>query len=81
MTSKRDLLVLSKRLGDDPVKLEQEVHLLDIILLQTETIRNLCVSCEVIDLNKYKIITQQEKIEKILKQRALKPFQFLFNKN
>jgi hypothetical protein len=81
MTSKRDLLVLSKRVSEDPRKLEHEVEVLDVILFQTETIRNLCITCEVIDVNRYKIIQKHTRLEKILKQEELKPFQFLFNKN
>lgn len=81
MTSKRDLLVLSKRVSDDPRKLEHEVELLDVILFQTETTRNLCITCEIIDVNRTRIIQKHKKLEKLLQQEELKPFQFLFNKN
>jgi hypothetical protein len=37
-------------------------------------------SSEIIDINKYKIISRQELIKRILKENH-KPFVFLFNKN
>ena len=81
MSSKRDLLVLSKRVSFDQQKLEHEVELLEAILMNIETTRNLCLFSEVIDVNRYKIIKKPYKIEKIVKQGELKPFQFLYNKN
>lgn len=81
MSSKRDLLVLSKRVSFDQQKLEHEVELLEAILMNIETTRNLCLCSEVIDVNRYKIIQKPYKVEKIVKQGELKPFQFLYNKN
>jgi hypothetical protein len=81
MSSKRDLLVLSKRVSFDQQKLEHEVALLESILMNIETTKNLCLCTEVIDVNRYKIIQKPFLIEKIVKQADLKPFQFLYNKN
>lgn len=81
MSSKRDLLVLSKRATNDPIFLKREVELLDSILLLIETTHNLCSCVEVIDINKYKILQKSTAIEKVVKQTALKPFEFIFNKN
>ena len=81
ISSKRDLLVLSKKAVDDPKQLQHELELLDSILLMIETTKNLCTCVEVIDVNNYKIIEKQSKIEKILNKQELKAFQFLFNKN
>jgi hypothetical protein len=81
MSSKRDLLVLSKRVSFDQQKLEREVELLESILMNIETTRNVCLCSEVIDVNRYKIIQKPHHIEKVVKQKELKPFQFLYNKN
>ncbi len=79
--SKRDLLVLSKRASDNPDLLKQEVEILDSILLLIETTKNLCTCIEVIDINRYKIIQKPERLEKLVNQFTLKPFEFIFNKN
>ena len=81
MLSKRDLLVLSKDINDDPNLMERELEILDTILYNVETLSELCLCCEVIDVNKYKIIRKQFLLEKIIRQKTFKPFQFLFNKN
>ena len=77
----RDLLVLSKNLSTDQRELELEVEKLHKILFEAESLQNFCVVTEIIDLNIYKIITNPVKIERIIRQRKLKPFQFLNNKN
>lgn len=78
----RDLLVLSKKVSLDPLRLEQEVEILNKILLQAETISSLCVVSEVIDINRYRIIGKPALIENLLNNKnGLKPFQFLSNKN
>lgn len=81
ITSKRDLLVLSKRASNDPDELKHEVDCLDAILLSVETTKSLCKCAELLDMNRYKIITKPFIVEKLLNQKELKPFQFLFNKN
>jgi hypothetical protein len=81
MSAKRDLLVLSKNVTDDPDQLEQELKVLETILFEVETLKQLCLCCEVININTYKIIQKPFLIEKIIRQKTFKPFQFLFNKN
>ncbi len=79
--SKRDLLVLSKNVTNDPKQLEQELEILNSILFEVETLKQLCLCCEVININTYKIIQKPFLLEKIIRQKTFKPFQFLFNKN
>ena len=81
MSSKRDLLVLSKSVTDDPQQLEKELKALNAILYEVETLRQLCQCCEVININTYKIIQKPFLLEKLIRQKQFKPFQFLFNKN
>jgi len=80
-SSNRDLLVLSKNASPDPQQLEQEVEKLHEILFHIETLRNFCIVNELIDVNRYKVITKPEKIERIVRENRLKPFQFISNKN
>ncbi len=80
-SSNRDLLVLSKKVSLDPRELEHEVELLHELLFQVEALSNFCHATEIIDVNRYKIISKTHIIEQIIREKSLKPFQFLFNKN
>ena len=80
-SSKRDLLVLSKKVSLDPRELEHEVELLHELLFHVEALSNFCHATEIIDVNRYKIISKSHIIEQIIREKSIKPFQFLFNKN
>ena len=79
--SNRDLLVLLKNDYTSDQFMEQEVELLNDLLFQFETLENFCHAHEVFDLNKFRIIHRQQIIHQISRQRVLRPFQFLCNKN
>lgn len=80
-STKRDLLVLSKSDSTNQKDLELEVEKLHDLLFHVESFENFCVANEIIDINKYKIINQPDKIKKILIKNKLKAFQFINNKN
>ncbi|MFI5154653.1 MAG: hypothetical protein ACHQEM_00615 [Chitinophagales bacterium] len=80
-TSNRDLLVLMRNEYSSEFFMEQEVEQLNDMLFHYETLANFCKAHEVFDLNKYKILRKQEAVQQIARQRELKPFQFIFNKN
>ena len=80
-SSNRDLLVLSKKVSLDLRELEHEVELLHELLFHVEALSNFCHATEIIDVNRYKIISKSHIIEQIIREKSLKPFQFLFNKN
>jgi hypothetical protein len=77
----RDLLVLVKDEYMNEQAIEQEVEKLNEILYNTESIENFCVAHEVVDMNRYKILVKNHQVRKVIQQRILKPFEFLFNKN
>jgi len=77
----RDLLVLFKEELMNPQAIEHEVEMLHELLYSVERIDNLTVAHEVINLNKYKIISDKNVIRMTLRQNELKPFIFLNNKN
>ena len=77
----RDLLVLFKEELMNPQAIEHEVEMLHELLYSVERIDNLVVAHEVINLNKYKIISDKNVIRMTLRQNELKPFIFLNNKN
>ena len=77
----RDLLVLFKEELMNPQAIEHEVEMLHELLYSVERIDNLIVAHEVINLNKYKIISDKNVIRITLRQNELKPFIFINNKN
>lgn len=79
--SNRDLLVLFKEELMTPQAIEHEVEMLHELLYEVERIDNLITAHEVINLNRYKIQHQPHIIRNTIRQRELKPFIFLNNKN
>lgn len=78
--SNRDLLVMSKNASATKVEIDREVENLHQLLFKAESMENFCVANEIIDINRYKIISKAGSIQKILKKK-LKAFQFVNNKN
>ena len=77
----RDLLVLFKEELMNPQAIEHEVEMLHELLYSVERMDNLVVAHEVINVNKYKIISDKNIIRTTLRHNELKPFIFLNNKN
>ena len=79
--SNRDLLVMFKQDLMTQQAMEHEVSLLHEMLFTVERLDNFVKAHEIIDLNKYKIITRAVAIKNIIRQQKEKPFVFLNNKN
>lgn len=77
----RDLLLLRKDEVRDKISIEMEIAVLNNLLQNVETTAALCVAYELIDLNRFKILHDHLSISKALKPNAIKPFQFLVNRN
>jgi hypothetical protein len=77
----RDLLVLTKKESMKPGELEHEVELLVDLLYHVENMNAFCSANEVIDLNRYKVIQKRRIIQRVVRERRLKPFVFISNKN
>lgn len=73
----RDLLVMFNQELMSQQAIEQEVELLHEMLYHVERIDNLVIAHEVIDLNKYKIISRRMQVKEIIRSQELKPFVFL----
>lgn len=80
-TPNRDLLVLVKNEYANEQFMEQELEQLNDLLFHHETMNNFCLAHEVFDLNKSRIIQKARSIQQVARQHALKPFQFICNKN
>jgi hypothetical protein len=79
--SNRDLLVLFNQTVMSPQAIEQEVELLHTLLCNVERLDNLITAHELIDVNKYRIISNTLKLRTFFRQRQEKPFVFLNCKN
>jgi hypothetical protein len=79
--SNRDLLVLFNQELMSPQALEHEVILLHELLYKVEQVDNIIIAHELLDLQRYKVVSQELKLRKYIKRRQDKPFVFLNNKN
>jgi hypothetical protein len=79
--SNRDLLVLFKEELMTPQAIEHEVEMLHELLYTVEKIENLVIAHEVINLNNYRINNRFNVIRNTIRNKELKPFVFLNNKN
>jgi len=79
--SNRDLLVLAKKFSVTQQEMELEVEKLHQLLFEAESVENFCQVSEIIDINRYRIIQNPVKIERLIRQNKLKAFQFINNKN
>ena len=77
----RNLLVLFNHELMSPQAMEHEVDMLHGLLYKVENLENLVTAHEAINLNKFKVINNPSYLRKIIRQRELKPFVFLNNKN
>ena len=77
----RDLLVLFKEELLNPKAIEHQVELLHELLYSVERVDNLIVAHEVINLNKFKIYSEENVLRDTLSLKEMKPFVFLNNKN
>lgn len=77
----RDILVLFKQELMTPQAMEHQVTLLHDLLYNVERLDNLVTAHELLDLNKYKLISKPHLIKEYLRSGKEKPFVFLNNKN
>ena len=80
-TTNRDLLVLVKDEFDSEKSMEKELEQLNKILFTVETTTTFCIVNEILDFNRYKVLSNPKKVLKVLQQDELKPFQYIYNKN
>jgi hypothetical protein len=79
--SNRDLLVLFNHDLMTPRAIEQEVEMLHELLYEVECIDNVVAAHEVIDINRYKIVSGSRSLRQTFRQKELQPFTFLNCKN
>lgn len=77
----RDILVLFKQELMTPQAMEREVSLLHDLLYNVERLDNVVTAHEILDLNKFKVISKPHLIKHFLRTVKEKPFVFLNNKN
>jgi hypothetical protein len=80
-TCNRDLLVLVKDEHMNEQLMEQELEQLNDLLFHFETIESFCIAHEIFDVNKHKTLCKKDSMQKIVRQKELRPFIFICNKN
>jgi hypothetical protein len=80
-TCNRDLLVLVKDEHMNEQLMEHELEQLNDLLFHFETIESFCIAHEVFDVNRHKILYKKDTMQKIVRQKELRPFIFICNKN
>ncbi len=75
------MLVLVKDEHMNEHLMEQELEQLNDLLFHFETIESFCVAHEVFDINKHKTLYKKDTMQKIVRQKDLRPFVFICNKN
>lgn len=77
----RDLLVLFRDAPLSPEAMEKEVNKLHELLCTIENYHFIATACELIDLNKYKVITTHHLVKQHLRLKKELPFVFVNNRN
>lgn len=77
----RDLLVLTNKGTMNAMELEHEIELIIDILHKVENTHSFCVANEIIDLNRYRVIHKPNIMMSLIREKTLKPFIFICNKN
>jgi hemerythrin len=80
-TCNRDLLVLVKDEHMNEKSMERELEQLNNLLFHFETIETFCTAHEIFDINRHKTLHRLNHIQRIVRQKELKPFFFICNKN
>jgi len=78
---RRDLLVLLNNEHRSQHAIDQEVEWLHDVLFHLEALDNFCRAHELLDLNRYKVISNVAKVKKVVLRKDFKAFEFISNKN
>lgn len=77
----RDLLVFTNKDTMDQHELERQIEFLNNLFYSVETSNAAFITNEIIDVNRYKVITSPRKVSAYLQSPQLRPFVFICNKN
>lgn len=74
-------MLVTKKNNLNKTEIEQTIIGLDKVLVSVEKFNSICNACEIIDLNKYKIITNRKQVAFYVTNKQHKKFVFICNKN
>jgi len=77
----RDLLVLVKDEQMNEKSMERELEQLNDLLFRFETMDSFCAAHEIFDINRHKTLCRRDNIQRIIREKELRPFYFICNKN
>ena len=78
---KRDIIILRKESFPNNQSLEKEVMLLNDMLQAIEKSENMAACFELVDLNRFRVISKSHQVSSAIRTAIQKPFEFLINKN
>jgi hypothetical protein len=78
---KRDIILLRRETFPSQRSIELEVKLLNSMLQAIENSEKMICTFELIDLNRFRVISQSHLLSRSIKATTQKPFEFLINKN
>ncbi len=77
----RDLLVLVKDEHMNEKSMEHELEQLNDLLFHFETIESFCLAHEIFDINRHKTLCKRDNVQRIIREKELRAFFFICNKN
>jgi hypothetical protein len=77
----RDLLVFTNKDTMDQRELERQIEFLNNLFYSVEASNAAFIANEIIDVNRYKVITNPRNVSEVLQSAQLRPFVFVSNKN
>ncbi|NCU02485.1 MAG: hypothetical protein GXC73_00735 [Chitinophagaceae bacterium] len=78
---RRDLLVLLNEDHRSKEAIDHEVEWLHEVLYHVEELDNFCKAHELIDVNRYRIYDNPDRVRKAVLRQSVKAFEFISNKN
>nr|WP_294907175.1 hypothetical protein [uncultured Lacibacter sp.] len=78
---RRDLLVLLNEDHRSKEAIDHEVEWLHDVLYHIEELDNFCKAHELIDVNRYRIYDNPNRVKKAVLRQSAKAFEFISNKN
>ena len=77
----RDLLILRNQSKYSETEIEREAAFIQDMLPATETLERLCRVMEVVEISRHRISNHPKILERTLRQKTLRSFQFIHHRN
>ena len=75
------MLVLVKDEHMNEKSMEHELEQLNDLLFRFETIESFCMAHEIFDISRHKTLCKRDNIQRVIREKELRAFFFICNKN